>query len=117
MADITQLAQTALQTGYFGVPGHVGGKVHLVTADKRPVCHIHLHPQAEFQFCAARIVLDYIECEKCREIARAILTWQAEQEAARQAEQAAALRQQQRERRRQQRERRQARLGRPAQDA
>lgn len=93
--DISRFIQqpntVLLTTGWFGVPGGPpGGKVHLVTAaDKRPVCHTHLHPQAEFQFCAQDIRWDYLECGKCRDVARAILAWREKQRAEREAAQQA----------------------------
>lgn len=93
MVDITALTGIALQTGYFGVPGHTGGTVHLVAPDNHPVCHTPISTEAEFQWCSRDIHLDYIECDRCREIARAILQWRAEQEAARRAQQTAARRQ------------------------
>lgn len=92
MVDITALTGIALKTGYFGVPGRTGGKVHLVTPDNRPVCHTPISSEAAFQWCSADIQLDYIECDRCREIARALLSWRAEQEAARRAQQTAARR-------------------------
>lgn len=112
MADITQLMQTALWTGYFGVPGRLGGKVHLVmAADERPVCGSRPGPGAVFLWCSRGIHLDYIECGHCRDVALAILTRQREQEAARLAQIAAEERRQRREKRRAQRIRRQARKG------
>jgi hypothetical protein len=58
--------------GYFGIPGKSGGQTH-ATRDGKPLCGRKLHPDAIFQFCAAGILLRYIECERCKQRATRVL--------------------------------------------
>lgn len=60
-----------IETGYYGVPGKIGGKVHLAEGHK-PMCGTHLHPKAEFQWCARGVVLSYVECQRCHLIGELI---------------------------------------------
>lgn len=60
------------QTGWFGIPGRLGGKTHVLKNGK-PLCGLHPHPAAEFQRCASEIVLQYIECRRCKERAANIV--------------------------------------------
>jgi len=59
-------------TGYFGVPGHIArGKVHIINngmldLKDRTVCGTVFSQLHEFQFCAAGVYLDYVDCKKCR---------------------------------------------------
>lgn len=66
MKDYTVLRLA--QTGYYGIPGKVGGKVH-IHFNGHPVCGAKIHPLAEFQWCANGIRYEYLECEKCEAIA------------------------------------------------
>lgn len=59
-------------TGYFGIPGRIGGKVHVIEG-KRPMCGIRVDPRAEFQWCAHGIQSDYLECKGCRKKVAPIL--------------------------------------------
>lgn len=61
-----------MTTGFFGVPGSIGGKVHAVE-NRKPACGTRISPWAEYQWCSPRIRLDYIECEKCLVIVQKIL--------------------------------------------
>jgi hypothetical protein len=62
-----------METGYYGIPGHDGGRVHLVI-DGQPVCGVHIDPRAEFQYCSGGgIHLDYIDCQRCYPIAKKML--------------------------------------------
>lgn len=58
-----------MSTGYFGIPGRLGGKVHWVIGGK-PECGLRIHPRAEFQFCSSDIQLSYLECAGCIKKAR-----------------------------------------------
>ncbi len=51
-------------TGYFGVPGKLGGRVHVVQGGK-PVCGARV--RGEFQWCAHGIQMDYVDCSRCRD--------------------------------------------------
>ena len=54
--------------GYFGLAGGYGGVVHAVhRASRRPVCNVHLSPDAAFQWCADGIQHRMLECVRCRE--------------------------------------------------
>lgn len=59
-------------TGWFGIPGANGRwstKVHvIVRQDRRPVCGARLSPRQEFQWCAAGIHREYLECQRCRRV-------------------------------------------------
>jgi hypothetical protein len=57
-----------LATGYYGIPGREGGKVHVSTPDG-PICGIRVDPQAQFQWCANGYVRSYVECARCRRAA------------------------------------------------
>jgi hypothetical protein len=61
-----------METGYFGIPGKYGGKVHLVENDK-PVCGAQMGKLQEFQWCAHGVQSDYLECGHCIKIARKLL--------------------------------------------
>ena len=62
-----------MSTGYFGIPGRYGGKVHLVDDERKPVCGLRLHPKAEYQWCSHGIAERMIECERCKAIARRMI--------------------------------------------
>lgn len=66
-----KIAQAPYQTGYFGVPGGYGGKVHVVQNGK-PVCGTPLPRKSEFQWCAHGIERQYVECERCMAFIRSI---------------------------------------------
>ena len=55
------------RTGWFGIPGSFkpGGQVHVVRNGK-PICGQHIHPKAQFQWCADGINLNFIECKRCK---------------------------------------------------
>ena len=57
------------ETGYYGIPGKTGGRVHVVR-NGRPMCGERLHPEAVFQWCAHGIWWPYVECIRCRDRAR-----------------------------------------------
>lgn len=64
-----------LKTGFFGIPGRVGGQVHIVNADTgKPICSQPIHPDAEFQWCAAGANFEYVECKRCSQRAEARFT-------------------------------------------
>lgn len=63
--------------GYFGVPGTIGGKVHICgTANindlhPAPLCGARLGAKVEFQWCATwPNGFTYIECEHCKKKAK-----------------------------------------------
>lgn len=56
-------------TGYFGVPGKQGGKVHVVLNNK-PLCGQALPPKSEFQWCCHGIDFVALECGRCRQIVK-----------------------------------------------
>ena len=56
--------------GYFGRPGHTGGKTHFVE-NKNPICNTHLPKESEFQWCITHVNSDtrqLVECEKCNRV-------------------------------------------------
>jgi len=53
------------QTGYFGVPGKVGGIVHVVY-DGKPVCGARMNPKARFVSCVNGIAVECVECRRCK---------------------------------------------------
>ena len=55
------------ETGYFGVPGKIGGKVHL-TKWSQPACKTRLSRDSEYQFCYNGIDKSIIECERCKKL-------------------------------------------------
>ncbi len=50
-------------TGYFGIPGRIGGMVHAVR-DGRPLCG-RRDPRAVYLWCAWGWVFSYLECRRC----------------------------------------------------
>jgi hypothetical protein len=58
---------TALATGYYGVPGEIArGKVHIHVLDTgRPLCGARLSERSEFQWCAGGVYLKYVICKHC----------------------------------------------------
>jgi hypothetical protein len=54
-----------ISTGYFGVPGKDGGKVHLVTKG-RPICGTRLPADSEYQWCSYSTRMEFVECERCK---------------------------------------------------
>lgn len=66
------LSGNGIWTGYFGVPGHRGGMVHLAQHE-RPMCKTYLREGAEFQWCGQGIITSYLECAKCKRIAEELL--------------------------------------------
>ena len=54
-----------MSTGYFGVPGRIGGKVHFVMKGA-PICGTVFHKEALFQWCADGFQERLVECEKCK---------------------------------------------------
>lgn len=54
-----------MSTGYFGVPGEIGGKVHYVLHGK-PICGCSLPRYSEFQWCASGFAENMIECRRCK---------------------------------------------------
>jgi len=68
----TECAGTS--TGWFGIPGANGRgstKVHLVRGG-RPACGARLSPRQEYQWCAGGVEYAYLECERCKAIARRV---------------------------------------------
>ena len=62
-----------VSTGWFGIPGNKGRgstKVHLVAMDGKPVCGAGLSPKQEYQWCADGVRFDFIECKRCKGIAK-----------------------------------------------
>jgi hypothetical protein len=64
-------------TGWFGIPGREGGKVHAVF-NKRPICGMRVDPRAEYQWCSHGLHWGYLECEGCKREALARLTHEIE---------------------------------------
>jgi hypothetical protein len=59
------------QTGFVGRPGSLRAtKVHLFRQDGRAVCGYRPSPTWEFQWCAHGIRYDYLECPRCKAIAK-----------------------------------------------
>ena len=64
-----------MMTGYYTISGETKrGKVHITSINGRPICGSHLHENAEFQWCASGIKLDYVECKHCIKIGTKILS-------------------------------------------
>lgn len=66
-------------TGYFGRPNHNGNsaktsKVHVTTDDGKTLCGYKPHNTMKLQCCGMGIVFEYIECPKCKEKARKIIS-------------------------------------------
>jgi len=57
----------SMGTGWFGVPGKMGGMVHLVSSGK-PVCGTRLAEGSQYQWCSPRANLEMVECRRCRKI-------------------------------------------------
>lgn len=53
-----------MRTGYFGNPIRTT-KIHVVDMYDKPICGCKIGPDMDFQWCAAAMRLDYIECKKC----------------------------------------------------
>lgn len=61
----------ALETGWYGLPGSGKAKdrsrTHAVYADGHmPICGSKFRPGMSFQWCAAGVVDDYIDCAMCK---------------------------------------------------
>jgi len=54
-------------TGFYGVPGHRGSKVHLVR-NGDPICGARLRDGSRFQFCASGHDWSITECDRCLEV-------------------------------------------------
>lgn len=52
-----------LASGYYGIPGREGNKVHVVAKGHGSICGHKQDPRAEFQWCCWGV--GYVECEKC----------------------------------------------------
>jgi hypothetical protein len=63
-----------IMTGYFGIPGRFGGKVHIVV-DGKPACGTPMDPRAEFQWNAHGIVRSYLECDCCKALLAKAPKW------------------------------------------
>lgn len=63
-----------MTTGYWGISGRYGGKVH-VERDGTPLCGRKPHPKAEYQWCSNGINLAMLECPRCRDRAEALLRY------------------------------------------
>ena len=62
-----------MNTGYYGISGKsTRSKVHL-DINGHPACGAKIHKDAEFQWCASGIKLDYLECKHCLKIATNII--------------------------------------------
>jgi len=63
------------RTGYFGIPGSRKGSfvVHVINAQRIPLCGWHPRKGMEFQWCANEIIYEYIECRGCKKSAAKIL--------------------------------------------
>jgi hypothetical protein len=55
-----------LQIGYFARPGMKPTKVHIVDENREPLCKIRISAEAEFLWCSSEIILDYVQCDRCR---------------------------------------------------
>ena len=53
--------------GFYGIPGRIGGRTHLIAKGGRPVCGEKVHPKAEYQWCAWGAHLELIECRRCHD--------------------------------------------------
>ena len=64
------LERTLYSTGWYGRPGKLStGKVHVVTRDTRTLlCKAKVHPDAQFQWCAAGIKDEYVDCGNCNRL-------------------------------------------------
>jgi hypothetical protein len=65
-----------LITGWFGIPGANGKwstNVHVVDYNHRPICGQRLSKRQIFQWCSAGVVLEWIECRRCKAVARKML--------------------------------------------
>jgi len=54
-------------TGYCGVPGETGGKVHAFDGGTA-LCGWKPRREMEFQWCSWGITFHYLECAHCRKI-------------------------------------------------
>ncbi len=59
-------------TGFYGIPGRVGGSVH-IRHNRKPICGYRPSPRAEWQWCAWGVKPEYVECPRCRERGLALL--------------------------------------------
>ena len=55
------------QTGWFGIPGRVSTSVVHIVYDGKCICGAKFSPLSQFQFCANRIYLLYVTCNRCKE--------------------------------------------------
>jgi hypothetical protein len=70
-----------MSTGYFGIPGSYRAgdqtKVHFVWETdmlrRRPICGARMRPTFEFQWCSAGFNRRYVECGRCKIVARKAL--------------------------------------------
>lgn len=62
-----------IETGFYGIPGKTGGKVHL-RINGKPACGARFRSDQQFQFCSGNIHIEYIECRTCKRIAINMLT-------------------------------------------
>jgi len=65
-----------MRTGYFARASGEGGKqvvtnVHVTRNDNSPICGYKPHVTLRFQWCANRIVPNYVECKKCKRLTSA----------------------------------------------
>ncbi len=69
-SPLEQLTMDTYKTGWFGIPGGVEStstRVHVVYHSTRlPICGSFLSALQQFQFCAAGIHEDYVECKRCQ---------------------------------------------------
>ncbi|RJR12449.1 hypothetical protein C4588_02105 [Candidatus Parcubacteria bacterium] len=56
-----------MQTGYFANTKR-STKVHLVDENHKPICRAQIGQDMEYQWCARRPQMDYVECELCRKL-------------------------------------------------
>lgn len=62
-----------MRTGYFANEKR-GSKVHVIKNYNGPtLCNTTFANDMSFQWCADRVAWEYIECEKCKKIARRLL--------------------------------------------
>ena len=61
----------AITIGYWGVPGTIGGRTHVVRNGKN-LCGDRIHAKAEFQWCAdfQTESMYIVQCQRCKDRAK-----------------------------------------------
>ena len=66
-----------MTTGWFGIPGKsVHAKVHLVVEPNKTLCGWKPPAPYQLQHCASGLMLEIVECARCRAIAGKYLAMQ-----------------------------------------